>query len=93
MISSLLKNAFTGKLGETVGKNHDKHSKRMPTDRCAHLIAVAIANKIDECWLEIQPILTIHYMYQYLPSISRSMIPFVSSKFYEKLRDGDSLKV
>ena len=45
--------------------------KRMSTDRCAHLCAVAIANKLDEVWISLQPILAGLYVAQYLPVFYR----------------------
>lgn len=43
--------------------------KRMSTKRCAYLMAVALANKLDESWISEHPILGLTYMGQYMPSI------------------------
>lgn len=92
VVSSILVNAYTDKLGKQVNQIHDSSSKRMSTARCAHLIAVAIANKLDESWLEIQPILTFHYFGQYFPSTSRKIFSMIDSRYYRRLRDGDALQ-
>ena len=44
---------------------HD--SKRMPPDRCTRLIAVAMANRLDEVWISPNPILLFIYISQYCP--------------------------
>ena len=44
---------------------HD--SKRMPPERCARLIAVAMANRLDEVWISPNPILLFVYISQYCP--------------------------
>ena len=45
--------------------------RRMSTDRCAYLSAVAIANRLDEVWMAPNPVLFILYLSQYLPSLFR----------------------
>ena len=44
---------------------------RMSTVRCAELMAVAMANKRDEVWITLQPILLFTYLAQYAPDIFR----------------------
>lgn len=45
--------------------------RRMKTDRCAHLCAVAIANELDEVWIAQNPVLLFLYFAQYAPSLFR----------------------
>lgn len=40
----------------------DDHVTFMPADRCARLMLVAIANRVAECWLFTQPLLTLFYI-------------------------------
>lgn len=42
---------------------------RMPTERCAYLSAVAMANNLSEVWISPHPILLFTYIVQYLPTI------------------------
>ena len=42
-------------------------SKRMPPARCAHLMTVAIANRLDEVWISPNPVLLFVYISQYCP--------------------------
>jgi hypothetical protein len=51
--------------------------RRMATDRCAYLCAVAIANRLDEVWMAPNPVLFILYLSQYLPSLFRRYITTV----------------
>ena len=43
----------------------------MSTERCAELMAIGIANQLDEIWISDQPILAVTYMAQYMPTIAR----------------------
>lgn len=81
--------AFTSKAGQTFGAKHTQEMKRMSASRCAHLIAVAITNEVDEAWICIQPILSLYYFVQYMPSISRWVLPrFLTGERMAKLREG-----
>ncbi|XP_020894894.1 dehydrogenase/reductase SDR family member 7-like [Exaiptasia diaphana] len=42
---------------------------RMPTERCAYLMAVSMANKLDEVWISTNPMLAYTYMCQYMPTV------------------------
>lgn len=44
---------------------------RLSGQRCAQLISVAMANKLEEVWISKQPILLFVYISQYFPSIFR----------------------
>ena len=49
----------------------DVKERRVATDRCAYLIAVTLANKLEEVWISLQPVLLLAYACQYTPVISR----------------------
>ena len=42
--------------------------KRLTTERCAQLCSIAIANKLSEAWVCLQPVLLFVYLAQYCPS-------------------------
>ena len=47
------------------------NAPRMSTARCAHLISVAIANKLEEVWVSNHlPLLAVYCM-QYFPSLGK----------------------
>ena len=43
----------------------------MLTERCAKLMAVSMANNLDEVWISTQPALLMVYFKQYLPDFFR----------------------
>ncbi|ELT96525.1 hypothetical protein CAPTEDRAFT_143106 [Capitella teleta] len=74
VFSNLLKNCFTGQKGQVqMGSNE----KRVTTQRCAALMATAIANQMDEVWITRQPLLLLTYFAQYFPSICRWFVTFM----------------
>ncbi|XP_067141928.1 dehydrogenase/reductase SDR family member 7 [Centruroides vittatus] len=89
---TLLSKAFTGKSGETFGGQQESNEKRMPTSRCAQLISVAIANRVDEAWISLQPILFVFYLAQYTPTFFRSFLvkKFVTKERAAAWREGQS---
>jgi len=66
----------------------NEKDRRMKTDRCAHLCAVAIANQLDEAWISINPVLFLLYVAQYAPSLFRSYFTRFGARQAMKLRDG-----
>ena len=45
--------------------------KGMSTQRCTELIAIGIANQLDEMWITLRDVLIITYLSQYCPSVFR----------------------
>lgn len=86
VVSNVGKNAMTA-TGEKANLEHVAE-KRLSTDRCAHLITVATANKLSQVWVAQNPILLCHYAYQYAPTICRYILPKIFSRdFYARHRD------
>ncbi|XP_054722753.1 dehydrogenase/reductase SDR family member 7-like [Uloborus diversus] len=71
VFSRFLENAFTGTAGQKFGQPTLPTDRRMPTDRCGRLMAVALAHKLDEAWICIQPCLIFYYLAQYTPTFFR----------------------
>lgn len=90
VFSRVRERAFTAVPGQTYNMKDTPESRLMQTDRCAHLIAVAIANKMDEVWISENPILLTMYLAQYMPSIFRNFIIkiFFTKERVMKLREG-----
>ena len=42
----------------------------MSGERCGYLISVAMANRLDEVWLSLHPVLLFTYMMQYMPGLA-----------------------
>lgn len=51
-----------------------KHTLR----RCAELVVTAAAHKLDEAWISPQPILSLFYLDQYLPSVRSMVMKYVA---------------
>ncbi|XP_053647596.1 dehydrogenase/reductase SDR family member 7 isoform X2 [Cherax quadricarinatus] len=66
----------------------DRIGKRLSAERCAHLFAVSIANKLSEVWIADQPVLTIMYLFQYFPFLISFGLRFLPLSYIMKLRDG-----
>ncbi|CAL1267272.1 unnamed protein product [Larinioides sclopetarius] len=90
IFSHFLENAFTGSPGKKFGKATDPKDRRMPTERCGRLMAVAIAHKLDEVWICQQPNLMLFYLAQYTPTFFRKILigKFYTPERAEKLREG-----
>jgi len=87
VVSNVAKNAMNAS-GQKAEIEHTDNTKRLSTDRCARLICIATANKLSQVWLALNPILAMHYFYQYAPTISRFILPKLFNRdFYNKLRD------
>ncbi|XP_037042364.1 dehydrogenase/reductase SDR family member 7-like [Bradysia coprophila] len=74
VFSDIVREAFTTKMGEKVNKVYQPTERRMTADRCAYLCLVAIANKLDESWQALFPLIIVTYFlrnYSFL--ISRLM--------------------
>lgn len=68
VVSNISKVAFGSKPEqEKVGT----YKKKMSTERCASLMAIAIANRLGEVWICQQPILLFSYMAVYMPDITK----------------------
>ena len=90
VFSNVIQNALTDRPGEVVGRTHNVTSNRMKTSRCCRLMLVGLVNKLDELWIANQPVLTIYYVSQYMPSITRRFLPkFFDKKRFAKIRDGE----
>lgn len=84
--SNLLNVCFTENKGKALGQQF--RGARMPTDHCAELFAIAIANKVTETWVAQQPVLAMYYVNQYFPFIVSNLFKLLPLKFIMRLRDG-----
>nr|KAG5695186.1 hypothetical protein BaRGS_018308 [Batillaria attramentaria] len=71
-----------------LGREMGKEEKRMETSRCAYLCAVAIANRLDEAWISLQPVLVGTYVAQYAPSFYRGRMKRMGVEQLLKIREG-----
>lgn len=64
---------FTEKLSAPVDRSQPARAggDRVTAERCAHLIAVTMANKLDEVWISKHPILLFVYISLLLPNLAK----------------------
>ncbi|XP_076360249.1 dehydrogenase/reductase SDR family member 7-like isoform X1 [Tachypleus tridentatus] len=90
VFSKVIERSFTGIPGEVFNGKQKETDKRMRTSRCAQLMAVALANNLDEAWISLQPFLLICYLSQYMPTFFRRVIipRFLTPEKFAILREG-----
>lgn len=88
VVSNLSKVAFVAKAGQMNEGSQENDKKRMPTQRCAQLMAIAIANRLGEVWISTQPSLAFAYLAQYMPTITRYLLSRIGIKMIMKAREG-----
>ncbi|KAL0109594.1 hypothetical protein PUN28_014564 [Cardiocondyla obscurior] len=90
--TDFLAESFTGKLGEKYGVTTDVSKSKVSAERCAILMAVAIANKLDEVWIATTSPLRIAYLYYCFPNCISWLIKKFGRKYLLKLRDANASK-
>lgn len=90
IFSDALKHAFTGKAGQEFGNDMKPGEHRMATDRCSQLIAIAMANRLDEAWISMQPELSYLYLNQYLPAVARWAAVRIGARRLQKIKQGET---
>lgn len=69
--TDFLQNAFTAKHGEKYNIATQPTDRRMTAERCAVLMAVAIANKCDLCFVGLFPASLLLYIACYYPMLRK----------------------
>ena len=65
------RNLFSEKISSVAkGQGRPTGANRVSAERCAQLIAIAMANKLHEVWISKHLILLFVYMFQYFPNLS-----------------------
>lgn len=88
VFSNIFLHSFTNVADERLGKQMNPTDKRMPTDRCAHLSCLAIANRLSEVWISEHPFLFITYLAQYAPDTGRWILKKYGTTTLMKAREG-----
>ncbi|KAM7428927.1 Dehydrogenase/reductase SDR member 7 [Porites harrisoni] len=89
--SDIIKVAFTEDINKTAPSEDflKKVAKIpiMPTERCAKLMAVTMANNLDEVWIAEYPALSGPYLNQYFPNFFRWLGKKISMKMAKQMLD------
>ena len=65
----------------------DPKERRMTAERCATLMSVAMANRLDEVWVSPHPELFYLYLFQYFPSIAKRFVQHLTYLDLVNLQD------
>ncbi|XP_066250464.1 dehydrogenase/reductase SDR family member 7 isoform X1 [Euwallacea similis] len=87
VFTNFLAEAFTDKAGEKLQGVTTPTDRRMTAERCGHLNAVAIVNKVREAWMGPFPFVVITYVSVYCPIFSNMILKIVGAKKIFNLRD------
>ncbi|CAD6241254.1 GSCOCG00002587001-RA-CDS [Cotesia congregata] len=83
-----LPHSFTETHGEEFGEKTDVNaSNKLTPERCGYLMAVAIANRLNECWISKAGALQITYLIRYYPNLAEVILTKLGPKFFQRLRD------
>lgn len=85
--SNFLAESFTDTAGEKFGQAVEATDRRMTAERCGYLCAVAIANKLEEAWMALFPIIPLYYIFVYYPNITSLFVHYLGARFFLKMRD------
>ncbi|KAF2889031.1 hypothetical protein ILUMI_17142 [Ignelater luminosus] len=89
--SNFLQESFTGTAGQKYGNTTVSTDRRMTGERCGQLCAVTLANKINECWLGVFPLIPFVYVAVYFPVIRDIVLKVFGPKRLFKLRDSKDI--
>ncbi|XP_022802167.1 dehydrogenase/reductase SDR family member 7-like [Stylophora pistillata] len=72
--SNITRHAFTEDVNvqfKETSNYQEIQARKMPTERCAKLMLVGMANNLDELWISENPMLLMTYANQYFPTVFR----------------------
>nr|XP_012230443.1 PREDICTED: dehydrogenase/reductase SDR family member 7 [Linepithema humile]XP_012230444.1 PREDICTED: dehydrogenase/reductase SDR family member 7 [Linepithema humile]XP_012230445.1 PREDICTED: dehydrogenase/reductase SDR family member 7 [Linepithema humile]XP_012230446.1 PREDICTED: dehydrogenase/reductase SDR family member 7 [Linepithema humile] len=90
--TDFLAESFTEKSGEKYGINTDVSKSKVTAERCAFLMGIAIANKLEEVWISRSDSLRMLYLIYCFPNFAKWMIKNLGMKYIMKLRDANAFK-
>ncbi|XP_011302826.1 dehydrogenase/reductase SDR family member 7 [Fopius arisanus] len=82
-----LSESFTDTIGKKFGEVTANAKNKLSSERCAHLIAVAMVNHVDECWIAHSTSLQLTYLARYYPNIARVIFQLLGQRFFQYVRD------
>lgn len=85
--TNFLAECFTEKSGQVFGGVTNVSDRRMSSDRCGYLLAVALSNKLTESWVAVFPILPLTHILINYSTISQVFMKYFGPKFLLNLRD------
>lgn len=89
--TNFLQECFTSIPGEKYNKPINADDKRLTSERCAELYAIALANKTLLSWAGTKPMNFIFYIGCYYPNVKRLLIKTLGISNIDNLRNGRPL--
>lgn len=84
-----LEECFTENSETKYGIPVSPNERRMTSERCGKLFAVAIANKTWLSWVGLFPISALIYVVQYYPNLRKLIMLILGRKGMQKIREGE----
>ena len=72
--SNISLHSFTEDVSKEYNQDIQDKGRKQEADRFAYLMSVALAARVPESWISIQPYLLLTYIAQYLPSVYQSFL-------------------
>lgn len=88
--TNFLQKCFTEHLGKKYGENTAVAQNKVSANRCAKLMAIAMANGNESVWIAKPLCLQIVYLTQYCPNFGKWLIKNLGTAFLHRLRDTKS---
>jgi len=88
--TEFLQNAFTAEQGKNFGEGVKPMDVRMTADRCAYLMATAIANKTYLNFVGPFPVPFLLYISCYYPNLKLLVLKILGKKGLQKIRDSNN---
>lgn len=73
---------------EAIVKEDGTQGKRIPVNRCAYLIAITMANRLEEVWISFHPILFFTYVSQYAPVLAKKLGKKIGGSRVKAIKSG-----
>jgi len=85
-----LAESFTDSTDVKYGVPISPNERRMTSERCGKLFAVALANKTMLSWVGVFPVSFFIYIVQYYPNLRKVLMVILGTKGMQKIREGRS---
>ncbi|EZA62752.1 hypothetical protein DMN91_007134 [Ooceraea biroi] len=85
--TGFLSNCFTEEPGKKYGVETEISKDKISAERCATLMGIAIANKLEEVWIAQPKVMLIVYLSYCFPNVMRWVLRNIGAKVLMKLRD------
>ncbi|XP_044269306.1 dehydrogenase/reductase SDR family member 7 [Tribolium madens] len=90
--TNFLQESFTEKDGQKYGIPAERKDRRMTGERCGQLCAIALANRTQESWMGLFPLMPFVYTAVYFPTVSKIALRLLGPRGLFKMRDSKDIQ-